>query len=60
MKNHPTEANRKSDKKKKMELEWTHITQRSTSDTENSTELESSGTWNKRWAEENAAKDNRG
>jgi hypothetical protein len=29
MENHPTEANRKSDKKKKMELDWTHITQRS-------------------------------
>jgi hypothetical protein len=28
MENHPTEANRKSEKKKKMELDWTHITQR--------------------------------
>jgi hypothetical protein len=24
--NHQTEANRNSDKKKKMELDWTHIT----------------------------------
>jgi hypothetical protein len=26
MKNYQTEANRNSDKKKKMELDWTHIT----------------------------------
>jgi len=26
MENHPSEVNRKSDKKKKMELYWTHIT----------------------------------
>jgi len=25
MENHPSEVNRKSDKKKKMELNWTHI-----------------------------------
>jgi len=25
MENHPSEVNRKSDKKKKMELDWTHI-----------------------------------
>jgi hypothetical protein len=36
MENHPTEANRKSDKKKNMELDWTHITQRSRSNRENS------------------------
>jgi hypothetical protein len=41
--NNPTEANRKSDKKKKMELDWTHITQRSRSNRENSIRLESSG-----------------
>ena len=46
--NQPREANRKSDKKKKMELEWTHITQRSTSNTENSIGLESSGIQKKR------------
>jgi len=26
MENRPSEINRKSDKKKKMELDWTHIT----------------------------------
>jgi hypothetical protein len=26
LENHQTEANRNSDKKKKMELDWTHIT----------------------------------
>jgi len=26
MENHPSEVNRKSDKKKKMKLDWTHIT----------------------------------
>ena len=45
---------------KKMELEWTHITQRSTSNTEKSIGLESSGIQEKRQAEENAAKNNRG
>ena len=29
MENHQTEHNRNSDKKKKMELDWTHIMQRS-------------------------------
>ena len=28
MENHQTEANRNSDKKKQMELDWTHTTQR--------------------------------
>jgi hypothetical protein len=41
-------ANRKSDKKKKMELDWTHITQRSRSNRENSIRLESSGIQKKR------------
>ena len=36
MENHSTEANRKSDKKKKMELDWTHIVQSSRSNKENS------------------------
>jgi len=48
MENHPTEANRKSDKKKKMKLDWTHITQRSRSNRENSIRLESSGIQKKR------------
>jgi len=43
MENHPKEAKRKSDKKKKMEFDWTHIPQRSRSNRENSTKLESSG-----------------
>jgi hypothetical protein len=43
MENHPTEANRKSDKKKKMELNFTHITQRTGSNRENSIRLESLG-----------------
>jgi len=43
MENHPTKVNKKSDKKKKMELEWTHITQRSRSNRENRIRLESSG-----------------
>jgi len=43
MRNHQTEANRNSDKKKKMELDWTHITQRSRSNRENRIRLESSG-----------------
>jgi len=43
MENHPTEANIKSDKKKKMELDWTHITKISRSNRENSIRLESSG-----------------
>jgi len=49
MENHPTEAKRKSDKKKKkMELDMTHITQRSRSNRENSIRLESSGIQKKR------------
>jgi hypothetical protein len=48
MENHATEANRKSDKKKKFELDWTHITQRSRSNKENSIRLGSSGIWKKR------------
>jgi hypothetical protein len=36
MENHPTEANRKSGKKKKMKLDWIHITQRSRGNRENS------------------------
>jgi len=43
MENYPTEGNRKSDKKKKMELHWTHITQRSRSNREIRIRLESSG-----------------
>jgi hypothetical protein len=43
-----------------MELGWTHITQRSRSNRENSIRLESSGIQKKRKAEENVAKDNRG
>jgi hypothetical protein len=43
MENHPTEAIRKSDKKKKMELAGTHMTHRSRSNRENSIRLESSG-----------------
>jgi len=43
MVNLPTEVNKKSNKKKKMELDWTHITQRSMSNRENSIRLESSG-----------------
>jgi hypothetical protein len=43
MENHPTEANRKSDKNMKMELDWTHIPQRSRSNRENNIRLESSG-----------------
>jgi len=43
MKNHQTEANRNSDKKKKMELDWTHIKQRSRSNWENHIRLEYSG-----------------
>jgi len=41
--NHPSEVNRKSDKKKKMELDWTSITLRNRSNRENSIRLESSG-----------------
>jgi hypothetical protein len=48
MENYPTEANRKLDKKKKMELDRTHITQRSRSNRENSIRLESSGIQKKR------------
>jgi hypothetical protein len=48
MENHSTEANRKSDKKKKMELDRTHITQRSRKNRENSIRLESSGIQKKR------------
>ena len=42
MENHPAEVNRKSDKKKKMELDRTHITQRNRNNRENSVRLESS------------------
>jgi len=48
MENHPTEANRKSDEKKKTELEWTHNMQRSKSNTENDNRMESSGIYKKR------------
>jgi len=41
MENHPSEVNRKSDKKKKMELDWTHITLRNRSNRENCIRLES-------------------
>jgi hypothetical protein len=43
MENYTTEVNRKSDKKEKMELDWTHITPRSRSSRENRIRLESSG-----------------
>ena len=43
MENHQTETNRNSDEKKKMELDWTHIAQRNSSNTENRKRLESSG-----------------
>jgi hypothetical protein len=43
MENYPTEVNRKSGKKKKMELDLTHITQRNRSNRENCMKLESSG-----------------
>jgi hypothetical protein len=48
MEDHPTESNRKSDKKKKMELDWTHNMQRSRSNSENSIRLDSSGILKKR------------
>jgi hypothetical protein len=48
MENHSTEVNRKSDKKKKMELDWTYITQRSRSNRENRIRLESTGIQKKR------------
>jgi len=44
----PSEVNRTSDKKKKMELEWSHITQRKWSDRESCIRLESSGKWKER------------
>jgi len=43
MENYSSEVNRESDTPKKMELDWTHITQRSKSNTENHIRLESSG-----------------
>jgi len=43
MENHQTVANRNSHKMKKMELDWTHITQRSRRNTESRITLESSG-----------------
>jgi len=43
MENHPSAVNRKSDKKKEVELDWTHITQRNRSNRENCIRLESSG-----------------
>jgi hypothetical protein len=43
MKNHSTEINIKSDKEKKMELDWTYITQRNRSSRENRIRLESTG-----------------
>ena len=57
MKNHQTEANKNSDKKKKMESDWTHIRQRSRSNRENRIRLESSGIrrgrLNKTWQKDN-------
>jgi hypothetical protein len=41
--NHQSAANRNSYIKKKMELDWTHITQRSRGNRENRIRLESSG-----------------
>jgi hypothetical protein len=43
MENHQTEANRNLDKKKKMELDWTHITLKKQEQRENRIGLESSG-----------------
>jgi len=43
MENHWTEVNRKSDKKKKMGLDWTHSTQRSRCNTETHIILEFTG-----------------
>jgi len=60
MKNHSTEVKRESDKKKKMEMDWTHITQRNRNNGDNHIRLESSGIQKKRQAEENMVKDNRG
>jgi len=34
MENHPSEVNRKSDKKKEMELDWTHTLRKETGATE--------------------------
>jgi hypothetical protein len=48
MENHQAEANRNSDKEEIMELDWTHITQRSRSNTGNRIRLESSRVWMKR------------
>jgi hypothetical protein len=48
MENHPTEAKTKSGKKKKMELDWTHIMQRSRSNRKNGIILGSSGIQKKR------------
>jgi hypothetical protein len=48
MEKHPTEANRKSEKDKKMEVDWIHIRQRSRSNRENRIRLESSGIVKKR------------
>jgi hypothetical protein len=41
--NHQAETNTNSDKKKIMELDWTHITQRSRNNRENCIGLETSG-----------------
>jgi len=43
MENHPTEANRKSDEKKKTELDWTHNMQRSKSNREKTLEWNPQG-----------------
>jgi hypothetical protein len=59
-KNYGESPSRNSDKKKKMEFDWTHITYRSRSNTDNRIRLESSGVHKKRQAEENMAKDSRG
>ena len=48
MEDHQTEANRNSGKKKKMEMDWTHITKRRRSNRENRIKLESSGIQKKR------------
>jgi len=48
MENHQPEANRNSYKKKKIELDWTHSTQRSRCGRENSIRFESSGIQKKR------------
>ena len=59
MENHSSEVNRESDKKKKMELDWTHIMQISRSNREKALDWNPQGYRLRGTAEENVAKDNR-